>query len=70
MEPQRPGERDRLIPPDRPAISAEAGAGQGLCELADTVAGIDRFGISAAGHEALGITAEAVVAAVLKSLVR
>lgn len=70
----RPGfERDQLVPPQRPTVSVEAGASQGWHELADAVVGIDRFGLSAPGADALaetGITAEDVADAVLATLDR
>lgn len=59
-------ERNELIPPALPVISVEAGASQGWHEFADRVIGIDRFGLSALGSDALrevGITAEAVAEA-------
>lgn len=71
---QRPAaERDALVPADRPRISVEAGASQGWQEFADVVVGVDRFGLSAAGPEALdevGITPEAVTDAVDRMLAR
>jgi transketolase len=71
---QRPAAaRERLLPPDRPTVSVEAGATQGWLEFADLVVGIDRFGLSAPGAEALaevGITAEAVACAVNEALGR
>jgi transketolase len=66
-------ERDQLIPPQRPTVSVEAGASQGWHEFADVVVGIDRFGLSAPGADALaqtGITAAAVADAVLAALGR
>ncbi|WP_349257780.1 transketolase family protein [Iamia sp.] len=70
----RPGfERDQLVPPQRPTVSVEAGACQGWHEFADAVVGIDRFGLSAPGADALaetGITAEDVADAVLATLDR
>jgi transketolase len=71
---QRPAaERDALVPADRPRISVAAGASQGWQEFADVVVGVDRFGLSAAGPEALdevGITPEAVTDAVDRMLAR
>lgn len=64
-------ERDILIPPAAPTVSVEAGASQGWHEFADVVVGVDRFGLSAAGPEALaavGVTAEAVGRAVERAL--
>jgi transketolase len=64
-------ERDQLVPPQRPTVSVEAGASQGWHEFADVVVGIDRFGLSAPGADALaqtGITAAAVADAVLATL--
>ena len=66
-------ERQRLVPTDRPTISVEARASQGWREFADVVVGVDRFGLSAAGPEALaavGITPEAVVDVVLAAIQR
>jgi len=66
-------EHDQLVPPQRPTVSVEAGATQGWHEFADAVVGIDRFGLSAPGSEALaetGITAEDVANAVLATLDR
>ena len=63
-------ERHRLVHPGRLTISVEAGASQGWHEFADVVIGVDRFGLSAAGPDALaavGITAEAIVGAVLNT---
>lgn len=60
-------ERERLVPPQHPTVSVEAGASQGWHEFADAVVGIDRFGLSAPGDEALaetGITANHVADAV------
>lgn len=65
--------RDQLVPPQRPTVSVEAGASQGWHEFADAVVGIDRFGLSAPGADALaetGITAEDVADAVLATLDR
>ena len=64
-------ERDALVPPELPTVSVEAGASQGWREFADVVVGVDRFGLSAPGPDALaevGITAQAVADAVLGSL--
>ncbi len=61
------------MPPQRPTVSVEAGAAQGWHEFADAAVGIDRFGLSAPGSEALaetGITAEDVADAVLATLDR
>jgi len=59
------------VPSAVPTISVEAGASQGWHEFADVVVGVDRFGLSASGPEALaevGITAEAVADAVTRVL--
>jgi transketolase len=64
-------ERDILVPSAVPTVSVEAGASQGWHEFADVVVGVDRFGLSAAGPEALaavGVTAEAVGRAVERAL--
>ena len=64
-------ERDGLVPARVPTVSVEAGASQGWHEFADVVVGVDRFGLSASGPEALtevGITAEAVADAVTRVL--
>ncbi len=61
-------ERHILVPPGIPTVSVEAGASQGWREFADVVVGVDRFGLSAPGPEALaevGITQQAVSEAVL-----
>ncbi|MDQ3030718.1 MAG: transketolase, partial [Actinomycetota bacterium] len=66
-----PAERDMVVPSAVPTISVEAGASQGWHEFADVVVGVDRFGLSASGPEALaevGITAEAVADAVTRVL--
>lgn len=56
-------ERDQLIPRGVPVISVEAGASQGWQEFADVAIGVDRFGVSAPGHDApevVGITPQAL----------
>jgi transketolase len=53
-------------------ISVEAGASKGWHGFADVVVAVDRFGLSAAGPDALaavGITPEAVADAVLNGMV-
>ncbi|MFU8840623.1 MAG: transketolase [Nitriliruptoraceae bacterium] len=62
-----PAERSRLLPPGIPTVAVEAASPQGWHEFADAVVGLDRFGASGAAaalYEHLGITAEAVAAAV------
>jgi transketolase len=59
--------RARVLPPSAPAVSVEAGIAQGWERWVDRSVSIERFGASAPGAEALmklGVTAEAVVAAV------
>jgi transketolase len=65
-------DRDELVPPGIPTVAVEAAASQGWREFADHVVGVDRFGLSAPGSEALeevGITPEAI-ATVVTALVR
>jgi transketolase len=67
FEAQDPDYRASVLPEATPAVSLEAGVTLGWDRYADRTLGIDRFGASAPGGvvmEKLGITAEAVVAAV------
>ncbi len=62
-----PDRADDILPPGVPTVSIEAGSTLGWERYADRCIGIDRFGASAPGQqvlERLGITAEAVIAAV------
>ena len=45
--------RASVLPPDLPKLSVEAGATMGWHEWVDEAVGIDRFGASAPGSEAL-----------------
>ena len=59
--------RDRVLPLTLPSVSVEAGVSQGWERWVDDSVSIERFGASAPGAEVmerLGITAEAVAAAV------
>ena len=59
------GDRDTILPPNRPTVAVEAAASTGWLEWADEVVGLDRFGASAPAdvlYEQLGITASAVAA--------
>ena len=61
-------ERRELIPRTVPVVAVEAGATQGWLEFADSVVGIDRFGMSAPAadvYAALGVTAAAVAQRVI-----
>ena len=61
---QDPDYRARVLPTGVPAVSVEAGTTFGWARWADASVGIDRFGASAPGDEALtrhGITPDAVV---------
>ena len=61
------GYRDSVLPPGVPTVSVEAGVPFGWAMWADRSVGIDRFGASAPGGEAmtrLGITPGAVVTTV------
>ena len=63
--------RESVIPKGLPAVSIEAGTTFGWERYADTTLGIDRFGASAPGDvvmEKLGMTSDAVVAAVRERL--
>ena len=60
---QSPQEQDRVLRPDLPSLSVEAGSTMGWRRWADEAVGIDRFGSSAPGAtvmEKLGISADAV----------
>jgi transketolase len=64
---QPPGYVDSLLPPATPVVAVEAGVGQGWERFARQTVSVERFGASAPGAdvlEQLGITANAVVAAV------
>ena len=55
--------RERVLPPELPSVSVEAGVTMGWSRWVDASVGIDHFGASAPGAELLerfGITAEAV----------
>jgi transketolase len=59
--------RDSVLPPGQPKVSVEAGVAQGWERWVDRCVSVERFGASAPGEivlRELGITAEAVVAAV------
>jgi transketolase len=65
------GYRDSVLPPGLPSVSIEAAATFGWHRWVDHPIGVDRFGASAPGAEVLrrlGITAEAVTAAVRELL--
>ncbi|MGZ8666099.1 MAG: transketolase [Solirubrobacterales bacterium] len=64
---QDEGYRNQVLPPGKPVASVEAGVSLGWERYADLSVSIERFGASAPGSEVLqrlGITAEAVAAAV------
>lgn len=71
FEAQDEAYRASVLPPDVPAISVEAASTFGWARYADTHVGIDRFGVSAPGGEALrrfGFTGENVAAVVRSRL--
>lgn len=66
FEDQEPEYRRRVLPPNVPAVSVEAGVTTGWQRYAGRNVGIDRFGASAPGPKVmaeLGVTADAVAAA-------
>jgi len=57
---------DEVLPPGCPVLSVEAASTFGWAEWADASVGIDRFGVSAPGGQALqhlGISVDSVVSA-------
>ncbi len=50
---QPPSVQDQVLPPELPTVSVEAGVTMGWGEYSDLAVGIDRFGVSAPGAEAL-----------------
>jgi transketolase len=71
FEAQPSGYRDAVLPPGTPVIAVEAGVAQGWSRWATRVVGLDRFGASAPGAEAmrnLGLTPERVVGEVRRVL--
>jgi transketolase len=71
FEAQPSGYRDAVLPPGTPVIAVEAGVVQGWSRWATRVVGLDRFGASAPGAEAmrnLGLTPERVVGEVRRVL--
>jgi transketolase len=73
LDAQPDGYRESVLPPGVPVVAVEAGVALGWERFADRTVSVDRFGASAPGAEVLhrlGITSQAVTAAVRQALGR
>jgi transketolase len=73
LDAQPDGYRESVLPPGVPVVAVEAGVALGWERFADRTVSVDRFGASAPGAEVLhrlGITSQAVTAAVRRALGR